>query len=122
MISDMQGGPGLKYLRFHKRGATTAATMFHLLAVTRMHEIEPWARLKGVLERIPIVTPPHLHELLPDVWAKAHLQHHLSLVGEATGEGKTGGDGIGRTLTHVGIGRGAAARGGLAARGRSQCA
>ena len=62
-----------------EEGGATAAAMFTVIGSARMHEIEPWAYLKDVLERIATVTAAQLHELLPDIWAKAHPQHHLPL-------------------------------------------
>ncbi len=60
-------------------GGATAATMFTLIGSARLHEIEPWAYLKDVLDRIATVTAAQLHDLLPDRWVKAHPEHILPL-------------------------------------------
>jgi len=72
---------GIKKLLFlgDENGGATPAAMFTVIASARTPDFEPRACLKDVLERIPTVTAAQPHELLPDIWAKAHPQHHLPL-------------------------------------------
>jgi transposase len=64
----------------HELAGPTAARLMTLIASARLHEIEPWAYLKDVLERIAVLkTPADLEPLLPDRWKAAHPQHHLAL-------------------------------------------
>jgi transposase len=64
----------------HELAGPTAARFMTLIGSARLHEIEPWAYLKDVLERIAgLKTPEDLEPLLPDRWKVAHPQHHLAL-------------------------------------------
>ena len=64
----------------HELAGPTAARLMTLIGSARLHEIEPWAYLKDVLERIAgLKTPEDLEPLLPDRWKAAHPQHHLAL-------------------------------------------
>jgi transposase len=62
-----------------ERGGRTAATIFTVLASARLHEIEPWAYLRDVLDRMPHVPISQLDDFLPDVWKRAHPEAHLAL-------------------------------------------
>jgi len=62
-----------------EQGGRTAATIFTVLASARLHEIEPWAYLRDVLDRMPHVPISQLDDFLPDVWKRAHPEAHLAL-------------------------------------------
>lgn len=62
-----------------EQGGRTAATIFSVLASARLHEIEPWAYLRDVLDRMPHVPISQLDDFLPDVWKRAHPDAHLAL-------------------------------------------
>jgi hypothetical protein len=62
-----------------ENGGRTAATIFTVLASARVHEIEPWAYLRDVLDRMPHVPVSQLDDFLPDVWKRAHPEAHLPL-------------------------------------------
>lgn len=48
-------------------GGETAAAIFSVIGSARLHEIEPWAYLKDVLERMPHARSSTLDTFLPDV-------------------------------------------------------
>jgi hypothetical protein len=60
-----------------ERGANAAAIHFSLIATCRRHHVEPWAYLRDLLIRLPVLrdagqlTPDHLHPLLPYLWRPA---------------------------------------------------
>jgi hypothetical protein len=54
------------------RGGRTAATLYSLVASGKRHQVDPFAYLKNVLERLPTHPPKALGELLPDAWLEAH--------------------------------------------------
>lgn len=62
-----------------EQGGRTAATIFTVLASARVHEIEPWAYLRDVLDRMPHVPISQLDDFLPNVWKRAHPEAHLAL-------------------------------------------
>jgi len=49
-------------------GGTAAATLFSLIESCKLNDIEPYAYLRDVLERIPNHRQDRLHELLPFNW------------------------------------------------------
>jgi len=60
-------------------GAERAATAYTVLVTARLHELEPWAYLKDVLEKIASDWPQsELDRLLPDAWAKEHPEARRS--------------------------------------------
>ena len=54
------------------RGGRTAATLYSLVGGCNRHQVDPFAYLKDVLERLPAHPPEALGELLPDAWLEAH--------------------------------------------------
>jgi transposase len=54
------------------RGGQTAATLFSLLASSKLNGVEPWAWLSDVLRRMPDLPITRLPELLPDQWQANH--------------------------------------------------
>jgi transposase len=61
-------------------GGETAAILFSVLGSARLHEIEPWAYMRALLERVPRVkSDEELRELLPDRWIAANPGHRLPL-------------------------------------------
>jgi hypothetical protein len=54
------------------RGGRTAATLYSLVGSCKRHEVDPFACLKDVLERLPTQPIDRLAELLPDAWFAAH--------------------------------------------------
>lgn len=57
-----------------ERGARAAAIHFSLIASCRRHKVEPWAYLRDLLIRLPVLRdanqlqPEHLQPLLPHLW------------------------------------------------------
>ena len=56
------------------RGGRTAATLYSLVGTCKRHQIDPFAYLKDVLERLPTHPADRLGELLPDAWLADHPQ------------------------------------------------
>ena len=54
------------------RGGRTAATLYSLLGSCKRHQIDPFAYLKDILERLPTQPADRLGELLPDAWVAAN--------------------------------------------------
>jgi hypothetical protein len=54
------------------RGGRTAATLYSLVASCKRNQVDPFAYLKDVLERLPTQSATALSELLPDAWFEAH--------------------------------------------------
>jgi transposase len=54
------------------RGGRTAATLYTLVGSCKRHQIDPFAYLKDILERLPTQTADRLGELLPDTWIAAN--------------------------------------------------
>ena len=54
--------------------------LYTLVASAARHDLDVWAYLRDVLERLAmrcggsILSPEELTSLLPDVWAKTHLE------------------------------------------------
>ena len=62
------------------RGGETAAILFSVLGSARLHEIEPWAYMRSVLELMPLArSDDDVRQLLPDRWKAANPGHHLPL-------------------------------------------
>jgi hypothetical protein len=53
------------------RGGRTAATSYSLVASCEGHQVDPFAYLKDILERLPTHPAKALGELLPDAWSEA---------------------------------------------------
>lgn len=53
------------------KGGRTAATLFSFTATCRRHQLDPFAYLRDVLERLPTQPADHLDDLLPDRWGQA---------------------------------------------------
>lgn len=62
-----------------KTGGERAATLISVVQTCKYNEVEPWAYLRDLFERLPKMgekpTPESLDELLPDRWLKANPQH-----------------------------------------------
>jgi hypothetical protein len=54
------------------RGGRTAAVLYSLTGTCKHHDIDPFAFLRDVLNRLPSQPPDRLGELLPDVWFASH--------------------------------------------------
>jgi transposase len=54
------------------RGGRTAATWYSLVGGCKRHQVDPFAYLKDVVERLATHPPDALGELLPDAWLEAH--------------------------------------------------
>jgi transposase len=54
------------------RGGRTAATLYSLVGTCKRHQIDPFAYLEDVLERLPTHPGELLADLLPDNWLAAH--------------------------------------------------
>ncbi|MFO0811992.1 MAG: transposase domain-containing protein [Gemmatales bacterium] len=51
------------------QGGQTAAILFSVLASCKRHEVEPWAYLRDVLQRLALpATPEELRQLFPHRW------------------------------------------------------
>jgi len=55
-------------------GGDRAAVILTVIASAHRHDLDVWAYLRDVLERLAL-GESHLEELLPDVWKAAHPQH-----------------------------------------------
>lgn len=56
------------------RGGRTAATLYSLVGSCKRHQVDPFAYLQDVLERLPTHSADRLGELLTDAWVAAHPQ------------------------------------------------
>jgi hypothetical protein len=56
------------------RGGRTAATLYSLVGSCKRHQVDPFAYLKDVLERLPTHPADRFGELLPDAWLETHPQ------------------------------------------------
>jgi transposase len=56
------------------RGGRTEATMYCLVGSCKRHQVDPFAFLKDVLERLPSHPVDRLGEPLPDAWVAAYPQ------------------------------------------------
>ncbi len=56
------------------RGGRPAATLYSLEVTCKRHQIDPFAYLKDVLERLPRHPTDRLGELLHDAWLADHPQ------------------------------------------------
>src|SRR5262245_46723540 len=54
------------------RGGRTAATLYSFVASCKRHQVDPFAYLKDVLERLSTHPTKALGEVLPDAWLEAH--------------------------------------------------
>ena len=73
---------GRKYFLFagSDAGAERAAILYTVLVSCALHEIEPWAYVKDVLEKLAAGWPNRrLDALLPDAWAAEH-PHAVSCI------------------------------------------
>jgi transposase len=61
------------------RGGRTAATLYSLVGTCNRHQIDPFAYLKDILERLPTHAADQLGELLPDMWIAANPQARVKL-------------------------------------------
>jgi transposase len=61
------------------RGGRTAATLYSLVGTCKRHEVDPFAFLKDILERLPTHAADRLGELLPDVWIAANPQARVKI-------------------------------------------
>jgi hypothetical protein len=61
------------------RGGRTAATLYSLVGTCKRHEVDPFAYLKDILERLPTQAADRLGELLPDVWIAANPQARVKI-------------------------------------------
>lgn len=60
-------------------GAERAAIVYTVLVTARLHELEPWAYVKDVLEKLASDWPHReLDRLLPDAWANEHPEARRS--------------------------------------------
>ena len=56
------------------KAAQRAAMMYSFFATCKMHEVEPYAWLKDVLNRIPDHKVNQLEDLLPQNWKPGEIQ------------------------------------------------
>ena len=61
------------------RGGRTAATLYSLVGTCKRQQIDPFAYLKDILERLPTHPEDQLCELLPDVWIAANPHARVKL-------------------------------------------
>ena len=62
------------------RGGEAASVLFTLTATCRRLQIDPYAYLRDIFERLPkydVDNPESLKELLPDAWLAAHPKSKL---------------------------------------------
>jgi hypothetical protein len=55
------------------RGDRTATILYSLVGSCKRHDVDPFAYLKHILERLPTHSPDRLGDLLPDAWFAAYL-------------------------------------------------
>jgi len=68
-------------------GGCRAAIQFSLIASAKANQVEPWAWLRDVFTRLPLLAaasspaldPAALDELLPDHWLSAHPTHRWQI-------------------------------------------
>jgi transposase len=68
-------------------GGRRAAILFSLIASAKANQVEPWAWLRDVFTRLPMIAaasspalaPTALDELLPDHWLSAHPTHRWQI-------------------------------------------
>jgi hypothetical protein len=65
------------------RGGRTAATLYSLVGSCRRHQLDPFAYLKNILERLPAPPADRLGKLLPNAWLETHPQARRNVI---TGE------------------------------------
>ena len=62
-----------------KQGGHRAAILFSLVQMCKRLEVEPWAYLKDLFGRLPMLgekpSVEELDRLLPDNWLKEHPEH-----------------------------------------------
>jgi hypothetical protein len=62
-----------------KQGSRRAAILFSLVQTCKRLEVEPWAYLKDLFTRLPLLgekpSVAELDRLLPDKWLKEHPEH-----------------------------------------------
>jgi transposase len=61
------------------RGGQTPATMYSLVGTCKRHQIDPFAYLKDILERLPTHAADRLGELLPNMWIAANPQARVKM-------------------------------------------
>src|ERR1700722_11152745 len=61
------------------RGGRTAATLYGLVGTCKRHQIDPFAYLKDVLDRLPRHPADRLGDLLPDAWVAVHSRTRLEI-------------------------------------------
>jgi hypothetical protein len=60
-------------------GGRRAAILFSFTASCKANQVEPFAYLRDVLERLPTHPADALDELLPDRWLQAHPEHRWEI-------------------------------------------
>jgi transposase len=48
--------------------------LYSLVGSCKRHQVDPFAYLKDILERLPTHAADRLGELLPDAWSQTHPQ------------------------------------------------
>jgi len=61
----------------NEQGGATAATLFTLTKSCNRHSIDPYAYLRDVYTRLPMMDHSELETLLPDRWIERHPEHRL---------------------------------------------
>lgn len=65
-----------------KNGGRRAAILFSLVASAKRNQVEPWAWLRDVFQRLPGLpadSPEQLDQLLPDRWLADHPEHRWQI-------------------------------------------
>jgi hypothetical protein len=66
-----------------REGGRRAAILFSLVASCKANQVEPWAYLRDIFTRLPLLgeqpTSEALAPLLPDRWLAAHPQHRWQI-------------------------------------------
>jgi transposase len=66
-----------------QEGGRRAAILFSLVAGCKANQVEPWAYLRDIFTRLPLlgdsIAPESLDSLLPDRWLADHPQHRWQL-------------------------------------------
>lgn len=62
-----------------ERGGNTAAVLYTLVATCKRLRIDPFAYLRDVFRRLPMITDEEsLQDLLPDRWIEKNSSHRLA--------------------------------------------
>ena len=62
-------GPKNRLLAGSHEGAKRAAFVYSLVAIAKLHQVEPWQYFKGILDALPDYPHNKIADLFPQNWA-----------------------------------------------------